>query len=49
MDTKIIIIIAFAYLYGIFEIFISLLQKQDIVQSGDHTSLWMLSVSIAIG
>ena len=53
MEPKIIIIIAFAYLYGIFEIFISLLQqqkrKQDIVQSGDQASIWILSVCIAIG
>lgn len=53
MDTKIIIIIAFAYLYGIFEIFISMRQKQkrkqDIVQSGDQASIWILSVCIAIG
>ena len=53
MELKIIIIIAFAYLYGIVEIFMSMRQKQqrkqDIVQSGDKSSIWMLSICIAIG
>jgi len=53
MISKIVIIIAFAYLYGIFEIFMSLWQKQkrkqDIVQSGDKASIWILSVFVAIG
>jgi len=53
MNTKIIIIIAFAYMYGIFEIFMSMRQKQkrkqDIVRSGDKASIWILSSFIAIG
>jgi len=53
MNAKLIIIISFSYLYGIFEIFMSIRQKQkrkqEIVQSGDKASLWMLSAFIAIG
>ncbi len=53
MDIKIIIIIAFSYLYGFFEVFMSLRQKQkrekEIVKSGDKASIWILSVFIGIG
>ena len=53
MNSKLIIIIAFSYLYGIFEILMSLRQKQkreqDIVQLGDKASLWILTVFIALG
>ena len=53
MDIKLVIIIAFSYLYGFFEIFMSVRQriqrKKDIVQSGDKKSVWYLLVLIAIG
>jgi protein-S-isoprenylcysteine O-methyltransferase Ste14 len=53
MDIKLIIIIAFAYLYGFFELFMSWRQKQnrkqDIVKSGDKLSIWILTILIGIG
>ena len=53
MNAKIIIIITFSYLYGFFEIFMSMRQKQkrkqDIVKSGDKASIWILTVLIGIG
>jgi len=53
MDIKVVIIIAFSYLYGFFEIFMSLRQrlqrKKDIVKSGDKASVWLLIIFIAIG
>ena len=53
MNTKLIVIIAFSYLYGFFEIFMSLRQKQqrkqEIVKSGDKASIWILTVLIGIG
>ena len=53
MDIKVVIIIAFSYLYGFFEIFMSLRQrlqrKKDIVKSGDKASVWLLMIFIAIG
>ena len=53
MNTKLTIIIAFSYLYGFFEIFMSVRQrlkrKKDIVESGDRASIWVLFLFIAIG
>lgn len=53
MDIKLIIIIAFSYLYGFFEIFMSMRQrrqrKQEIVKSGDKASIWILIIFIGIG
>ena len=53
MNTKLIVIIAFSYLYGFFEIFLSMRQrqqrKQEIVKSGDKASIWILTVLIGIG
>ena len=53
MNTKLIIIIAFSYLYGFFEIFMSMRQKQkrkqEIVKSGDKASIWILTIFIGIG
>jgi len=51
MNTKLIIIIAFTYLYGFFEIFMSVRQrrKRKIEKSGDKLSLWVLAIFIAIG
>ncbi|MFA5972429.1 MAG: isoprenylcysteine carboxylmethyltransferase family protein [Lentimicrobiaceae bacterium] len=53
MNTKLIIIIAFSYLYGFFELFMSMRQKQkrkkDIVKSGDKASIWILTIFIGIG
>jgi protein-S-isoprenylcysteine O-methyltransferase Ste14 len=53
MNIKLVIIIAFSYLYGFFEIFMSVRQrlkrKQNIVKSGDKASIWILLIFIAIG
>ena len=53
MDYKIITIIAFSYLYGFFELFMSakqrLKRKQNIVNKGDKGSIWILIVSIGVG
>jgi protein-S-isoprenylcysteine O-methyltransferase Ste14 len=53
MNIKLLIIIAFSYLYGFFEIFMSMRQKkkrkQDIVKSGDKASIWILTIFIGIG
>ncbi len=51
MDTKLKIILAFTYLYGFFEIFISVRQrhKRKIVKKGDKLSIWILTICIAIG
>jgi len=53
MDLKLVIIIAFSYLYGFFEIFMSVRQrlkrKKDIVNKGDKASVWILMIFIATG
>jgi protein-S-isoprenylcysteine O-methyltransferase len=53
MDIRLVIIIVFSYLYGLFEIFMSMRQKlnrkRDIVNSGDKGSIWALIILIAIG
>ena len=53
MDYKIITIIAFSYLYGFFEIYMSarqrLIRKRNIVSSGDKGSIWILFILIGIG
>lgn len=50
MNTKLIIIIGFSYLYGFFEIFINLKQrsKSKVTSCGDKGSLWMLYILITI-
>ena len=51
MDTKIIIIIGFSYLYGFFEVFMNLRQrgKSTVTTSGDKGSLWLLYILITVG
>jgi protein-S-isoprenylcysteine O-methyltransferase Ste14 len=51
MYTKLIIIISFSILYGLFEIFMSKRQKnkREISKSGDKRSIWVLTFSISIG
>ena len=51
MDTKLILIIAFSTLYGLFEIFMSrrLISKRIVSKSGDKGSIWLLFISISIG
>jgi protein-S-isoprenylcysteine O-methyltransferase Ste14 len=51
MDLKLIVIIAFSYLYGFFEVFMNLRQrgKGKIITSGDKGSLWLLFGLITIG
>lgn len=51
MDPKIIIIIAISYLYGFFELIMSLWQKRKskITTSNDKHSLWWLFALITLG
>jgi protein-S-isoprenylcysteine O-methyltransferase Ste14 len=51
MNLKIIVVIAVAYLYGFFEYYLSVRQRQKIkiVSRGDKGSLWVLIISITIG
>lgn len=51
MNIKIIIILSFAWLYGFFEIFMSMRQRRErkIVKSGDRLSIWILFIFITIG
>ena len=53
MNFKLLSIICFSYLYGFFEIFMSVRQrlkrKNSIVDGGDKGSIWLLFVFIAIG
>lgn len=51
MDLKLKLILAFTYLYGFFEIYMSLRQrrKRTIIKSGDSLSIWILGIFIAIG
>jgi len=51
MDSKLILIIAFSTLYGLFEIFMSgrLKSKRNVSKSGDKGSIWLLIITISIG
>jgi len=53
MSYKLIIIIAFSYLYGFFEILMSFRQrlkrKSKVVSSGDKGSIWIMIILIAVG
>jgi protein-S-isoprenylcysteine O-methyltransferase Ste14 len=51
MGTKLILIIAFSTLYGLFEIFMSrrLKSKRNVSKSGDKGSIWLLIITISIG
>lgn len=53
MDFKILSIIIFSYLYGFFEILLSVRQrlklKDAVVNRGDRGSIWLLFAFIAIG
>lgn len=51
MGRKLLIIIAFSLLYGVYELFMSLRQSHErgIVTSGDRLSLWIIFISIAVG
>jgi protein-S-isoprenylcysteine O-methyltransferase Ste14 len=53
MDLKVIIIIAFTYLYGFFEILIWIIQRKKtdkiIEKKGDKGSFWIMFILIAIG
>jgi len=53
MDSKVLSIIVFSYLYGFFEILLSVRQslkrKNSIVNKGDKGSIWFLFILIAIG
>ena len=51
MKTKVILIIAFSALYGLFELFMSRRKQpgRQISKSGDKGSIWLLTISITIG
>ena len=51
MNIKLILVIAFSILYGVFEIFMSRKQqsKREISTSGDKGSVWLLTFSISMG
>lgn len=51
MSIKLILIISFSILYGLFEIVMSRRQKdkREISESGDKGSIWLLTISITIG
>ena len=51
MNIKLIIIIAFSTLYGLFEIYMSMRQQglREISESGDKGSIWLLIISISAG
>jgi protein-S-isoprenylcysteine O-methyltransferase Ste14 len=51
MKAKLILIISFSLLYGLFEIFMSRRQqgKREISESGDKGSIWLLVISISMG
>ncbi len=51
MDPKLVIIIAVSYLYGFFEVFMNLRQrnKSKVATAGDKRSLWVLYGLITVG
>ncbi len=51
MNIKLITILSFTYLYGFFEIFMSVRQrhKRKIVEQKDKLSIWILTLFIVIG
>jgi protein-S-isoprenylcysteine O-methyltransferase Ste14 len=51
MNIKLQLIIAFSVIYGFFEIFMSLRQRnqRSVIQTGDRLSVWILSISISFG
>jgi protein-S-isoprenylcysteine O-methyltransferase Ste14 len=51
MDPKILIIIGFSYLYGFFELFMNLRNKNKskVTTSGDKGSIWLLYGLITLG
>jgi protein-S-isoprenylcysteine O-methyltransferase len=51
MNTKLILIIGFTYLYAFFELFMGLRNKRGrkIESKGDRYSLWIMGITISIG
>jgi len=51
MNTKLILIIGFTYLYAFFELFMGLRRKhgRKIVSKGDQYSLWIMGIMITLG
>jgi protein-S-isoprenylcysteine O-methyltransferase len=51
MDIRIVIIIGFSYLYGFFELFMNLRNKNKskVTRSGDKGSIWLLYILITLG
>lgn len=50
MNTKMIIIIGFSILYGLFENLMSIIQRKriNVTSSGDKGSLWIIYISISL-
>ena len=51
MNTKLLIIIVFSFLYGFFEMLMSMRQRtqRSIIKSGDRLSIWIIVISISSG
>lgn len=51
MNAKLIIILVLSFSYGFFETFMAMRtrRKEEIVESGDKGSLWILYISITLG
>jgi protein-S-isoprenylcysteine O-methyltransferase Ste14 len=51
MNIKLILIIVFSILYGLFELFMSRRKQnnRNISKSGDKGSIWLLTISISMG
>ena len=51
MNTKLILIIGFTYIYAFFELYMGLRRKhgRKIESKGDKYSLWIMGIAITIG
>jgi protein-S-isoprenylcysteine O-methyltransferase Ste14 len=51
MNVKLVVIIAFSYLYGLFELLMNRIQrkKSNMIRTEDKGSLWILTLCITLG
>lgn len=51
MNIKVLIIAAFSFLYGFFELYMGMRQsnKRSVIKTGDRLSIWILIISISLG
>jgi protein-S-isoprenylcysteine O-methyltransferase Ste14 len=51
MNIKVVLIVSFSFLYGFFEIFMSMRQRnqRSVIKTGDKLSIWILVISISVG